>query len=78
MQNPNLTTVPKYDGVIEHLLVFCGCIELSEVTPHRLESFLARHNPTPLQRSRFLSLWNGASNPSPELVALLEAICSKT
>jgi hypothetical protein len=50
---------------------------LSEVTPTHLDRFLARENPTPLQRSRLYSLWNGASHPSSELVALLEAICSK-
>jgi hypothetical protein len=77
MQAPNLTTIPKYDGVIEHLLISCGCVELSEVTPTHLDRFLARQSPTPLQRSRLYSLWNGASHPSSELVALLEAICSK-
>jgi hypothetical protein len=73
----NSSTVAKYNGAVEHLLVSCRCMELSEVTPVHLDRYLARQNSTSFQRSRLLTLWTGSHDPSPELVTLLEAICSK-
>ena len=74
MQSPNGSTLPKYDGAIEYLLVSTNCLELSQPTPEQLASFAEAEGATPLQVSQLLSLWTGGQEVSAELRKLVSEI----
>jgi hypothetical protein len=81
MQTPNNSTISKYDGVVERLLIETHCVELSQITVEHLRKWVAKHTTTPEQcesapfkLSRLLALWTGAAQVSPELQAVLVEI----
>ena len=74
MQTPNGSTVPKYSGPMEYLLVSTNCLELSQITNEQLAWFAETEGATPLQFSRLLALWTGGQDVSPELQTLVGEI----
>jgi hypothetical protein len=74
MQTPNGSTIPKYDGQIEYLLVSTNCLELSQITNEQLGRWAETEGATPLQFSRLLALWTGGQEVSPELHKLIGEI----
>ena len=74
MQNPNGSTIPKYDGPIELLLISANCLELAEITPAHLEAWASGEGATTIQLSRLLGLWTGQQVPSPELLKIVSEI----
>lgn len=81
MQTPNNSTITRYQGVVERLLIETHCVEISEITVEALRQWVKQHttNPEQCERapfllSRLLSLWTGAAQVSQELHSLLVEI----
>jgi len=74
MQSPNGSTIPKYDGPIEYLLVSTNCLELSQITNEQLARWAETEGATPLQFARLLGLWTGGQEVAPELQKLVGEI----
>lgn len=74
LQTPNNSTVSRYEGVTERLLLETNCVELSQITTEHLRAWANKHKATPFQLSRLLGLWTGHSEVSPQLHAMLVEI----
>lgn len=81
MQTPNNSTVTRYQGVVERLLIETHCVELSQITVEHLRAWVKKHTTTPelcerapFLLSRLLAHWTGAAQVSPELEAILREV----
>jgi len=81
MQTLNNSTETRYQGVVERLLIETQTVELSQITVEHLRQWVAKHTTNPEQcarapflLSRLLSLWTGAAQVEPELLAVLKEI----
>jgi hypothetical protein len=81
MQTPNNSTVTRYQGVVERLLIETHCVEMSQITVEHLRQWVRKHTTTPEQcerapflLARLLAHWTGAAQVSPELEAILKEI----